>query len=339
MMRARIKRVWRWPLLAAVFLAQSAGPLGAAETEPVLTLEATIPLEHVSGRIDHMAIDLARQRLIVAELGNNTVDVVDIPRGKVVHRIDGIKEPQGVAYLKGRDLIAAASANDGTVRFFRGDDFSRAGIVALGNDADDLRIDPRGGELLIGYGRGAVAAVDPTTLEKKTEIALPAHPEGFQSSPKDGRIYINVPDARKIVVADRRTAKTLAAWDTGDLRDNFPMAVSADGHTVYSVFRSPARLVLFGADSGSRLAAIDTCKDADDVFADGKRMYVYVSCGEGFVDVFDEQSDGLQRIGRIATSSGARTSLFVPELDRLFVAARAGLLGSHAAVLVLKPNR
>src|SRR5262245_8495752 len=32
-----------------------------------------IPLGDVSGRIDHLAIDLARRRLFVAELGNDTV--------------------------------------------------------------------------------------------------------------------------------------------------------------------------------------------------------------------------------------------------------------------------
>ena len=43
-------------------------------------------------------------------------------------------------------------------------------------------------------------------------------------------------------------------------------------------------------------------------------------------------------LGTIQTASGARTSLFVPELDRLFVAERAGLLGSEAAIRVYRPT-
>ena len=46
--------------------------------------EAKIPIGNVSGRIDHMAIDLARQRLFVAELGNNTVGVVDLSSRSVI---------------------------------------------------------------------------------------------------------------------------------------------------------------------------------------------------------------------------------------------------------------
>jgi hypothetical protein len=66
-----------------------------------------------------------------------------------------------------------------------------------------------------------------------------------------------------------------------------------------------------------------TCGDADDVFVDPKRHRVYVSCGEGVVDVFEQQGDDFWRLARIPTVSGARTSLFAPELDRLFVAVRA----------------
>jgi len=47
-----------WP---ASVLAQTAAPL---------VLEAKIALGEVSGRIDHLSIDLKRQRLFVAELGN-----------------------------------------------------------------------------------------------------------------------------------------------------------------------------------------------------------------------------------------------------------------------------
>jgi hypothetical protein len=63
-----------------------------------------------------------------------------------------------------------------------------------------------------------------------------------------------------------------------------------------------------------------------------------VSCGDGHVDIAERSSDGIRSIGRVATSSGARTSLFAPELDGLFVAAPAGWPKSAAAILVLRPD-
>jgi hypothetical protein len=51
----------------ALLTAHGRAPAQAAGTT-VLQLEAKIPLGNVNGRIDHMAIDVARQRLFVAEL-------------------------------------------------------------------------------------------------------------------------------------------------------------------------------------------------------------------------------------------------------------------------------
>jgi hypothetical protein len=115
------------------------------------------------------------------------------------------------------------------------------------------------------------------------------------------------------------------------------MALDDDGSTAAVVFRAPPQLVLFGARSGAVRASLATCADADDVYFDARRKRIYVSCGSGAVDVFDEREPPLMRIAEIATAEGARTSLFVPELDRLFVAVRSGRLNS-AKILVYRPK-
>ena len=132
--------------LASTYLS-SAQP---AEPGKPLVLERTIRLDGVAGRIDHMAVDLGRKRLLVAELGNDSVDVVDLASGKAIHRITGLKEPQGVAYLPGPDLIVVASAGDGSVRLFKGADAVPDGVVDLGDDADNVRVDPSTGHVKIG---------------------------------------------------------------------------------------------------------------------------------------------------------------------------------------------
>jgi hypothetical protein len=86
---------------------------------------------------------------------------------------------------------------------------------------------------------------------------------------------------------------------------------------------------------GAQVAAPESCGDADDVFHDAKRRRVYVSCGEGFIDVFDD--NGYRRIAHIRTVAGARTALFVPEIDRLLLAVRANG-GEPAAIWVFRPR-
>lgn len=307
---------------------------------PALQLERTIPLPRVTGRIDHMAIDLGRKRLFVAELGNNTVDVIDLASGKAVHRIEGLKEPQGIGYAPKADVIAIANAGDGSVRLFRGENFASLGTVALGDDADNIRLDANSGQLVVGFGVGGLAMLDPASGSVVARAKLSSHPEGFQLDPAARRAFVNVPDAHEIAVIDLATGQQTASWPVAELRANFPMARDASNAFLAVVFRNPARLVLLDAANGAVKASIETCGDADDVFIDAKRRRIYVSCGEGSVDVLQQDTKGYRSIGRIKTASGARTSLFVPEFDRLFVAARAGFfgLGSDAAILVFHPQ-
>ena len=152
-----------------------------------------------------------------------------------------------------------------------------------------------------------------------------------------GRIFVNVPDAGQIAVVDLAAARQIAKWTVPGLSANFPLAIDSSGTTIATVFRHPAKLVLLDTKTGAATQQLDTCGDADDVFFDTKRRRIYVSCGAGAVDVFQGDAAGYRSLARVETSSGARTSLFVPELDRLYVAARAGLLGSDAAILVFRP--
>ncbi len=334
-MPAAIRKFGIRALLASLLCAPFSDGL-AAEPAPPLVLDRTIPLAGVSGRIDHMAIDLRRGRLLVAELGNGTVDAIDLAAGKTIHRIGGLRAPQGVGYAPASDVIAVASAGDGSVHLFRGGDFSPVGTIDLGDDADNVRLDARTDALVVGYGDGALAVLDPARRSVASRVKLPVHPEGFQLDRLTRRAFVNVPDAREIAVVDLGTGTQVASWRVPGFRGNFPMALDDAGAVLATVFRRPARLILLDANSGTVRANLKTCGDADDVFFDPGRHRIYVSCGEGMVDVLDRSEYRL--LSRIRTAPGARTSLFVPELDRLFVAAQAGLLGSNAAILVFRPE-
>ena len=115
------------------------------------------------------------------------------------------------------------------------------------------------------------------------------------------------------------------------------MALDDESRQVIVVFRNPATLAAFSMSDGETVASASTCEDADDVFVDAKRHRVYVSCGEGFLDVFEPQEATYRRIGHIPTASGARTSLYVPELDRLFLAVRASSR-QPAEIWVYRPS-
>ena len=306
-----------------------------AETAP-LQLEAKIPLGAVHGRIDHMAVDMKRQRLFVAELGNDTVGVVDLANRTLIRTIPGLKEPQGVGYEPSTDMLYVANAGDGSVRLFGGSDYKAAGQIKLRSDADNIRVDTAVNRVFIGYGNGALAVIDPAAQSRIGDIPLRAHPEAFQIDPDTGQIFVNVPDAHSIAVVDRTSQKQIGKWSIADRGANFPMALDPVRRQVLVIFRAPPELGVYSMTGGKLIATAETCGDADDLFIDAKRSRVYVSCGAGFLDVFESKETTYRRIARIPTVSGARTSLFVPELDRLLVAVRASGL-EPAAIWVYRP--
>ena len=300
-----------------------------------LELQAKIPLPNCKGRIDHLAFDAEHRRLFVAELGNDSVAVVDVDQRRLVHRFEGLKEPQGIAYFAPLQRVYVAEGGDGMVRAFDATGFKQIGTLKLAGDADNVRVDSNAKRVYVGYGDGALAVLDPESLERLGDIPLKGHPESFQLSPIDASIYVNVPDAKQVAVVDRKAGRQVAAWPATRWAANYPMAIDEQNQSILSVFRRPARLVRYLTRDGAVAAEVEVCDDADDVFVDVKRKRVYVTCGEGAVDVLDR--DTLKRIDRFPTVPGARTGLYSAAADVLFVAARAE--GGHdAAVWVLKPK-
>jgi hypothetical protein len=98
------------------------------------------------------------------------------------------------------------------------------------------------------------------------------------------------------------------------------MALDRARQHVLAAFRSPAEVGIFSSADGSFIASVPTCGDVDDLFVDSRRDRIYLSCGEGFLDVLAADGSSYQQTAHIATAAGARTSLFVPELDRLLLA-------------------
>ena len=324
-------RNWVYPYIALI-LPIEAEP---ATSTPELVLEEKIGLGAVSGRIDHLAIDLKRGRLVVVELGNNTVGVVDLGKHKLETRIAGFKEPQGVAYVPATDKVFISNAGDGAVSLREGSDLSPIREITLGDDADNIRLDGTD-RVMVGFGSGGLAVLDAATGDKRREIALSAHPESFQLDPDGERIFVNEPKALKIGVINQRSGKEIAAWGANAAAANFPMALDSAGRRLFVAYRLPALITAFDTKTGNLVARLATCGDADNVFHDKSRNRLYVICGDGSIAVLDASAGALRELSRLKTRAGARTGLYVPELDRLFVAVP--LHGADAAeIRIYKP--
>ena len=294
--------------------------MSSASAQEPLTLTTSIELPRVEGRIDHLAFDAVGQRLFVAALGNNTVEVLDVKAGKHLKSLPGFREPQGIAVVPDARLAAIANGQGDGVQFV-GDDYRMAQSVRLGDDSDSVRYDAGAKRVYVGFGSGAIAAVSPGDAKVLGEAKLAGHPESFQLERSGARIFVNVPNAGHIAVIDRGSMRVIATWPVTTAKANFPMALDEANHRLIIGCRRPAKALVYDTTSGKEISAFDIVGDTDDLFYDAARKRLYVSGGEGFIDAFQsDDANHFTRLARLPTAAGARTSLFVSDLSRLFLA-------------------
>ncbi|TAM96995.1 MAG: YncE family protein [Chitinophagaceae bacterium] len=303
-----------------------------------LKLEKVIPLPGVKGRIDHMDVNVnEKERIVYASaLGNNSLEVVSLLQGKVIHTIGGLSEPQGVAYLPKQHEIFVANGGNGDCYFYDAGTFKKTGAVHLPSDADDVRYDSIQGKIYVGYGEGGMAIIDAVTKRLTGDIKLPAHPESFQLDIPSGRIWVNIPEAGMIAMLDEKNQKITAEWRIHYPSAYFPMAYDKKDHRLFVGCRRPARLLILNSENGKEIATYLCTGDPDDLYYDSSSRRILISGGEGYVDIFQQQhADVYRQISYLPSRAGARTSLWIPTSKEWLIAAPARL-GHTAALLVYK---
>jgi DNA-binding beta-propeller fold protein YncE len=317
-----VKKIW----LLGFALVLAASAAHAQQSAP-LRLVQTLRLPDVHGRIDHFDVDLIHQRLFMSALGNNTLEVFDLQTNTLIHVIRGLHEPQGVTYAPESDRIFVANGDDGTVRIFDGDTYKLLKTVHFPSDADDTRYDPATRQVIVGYGgdgNAGLGILDGATGSLVGTIKLPGHPESFQLEASGSRIFVNIPTAANtITVVNREGRRIMATWSLGGAQDNFPMALDARDHRLFITCRTPAEVLVLNTESGKVIARISCVGHADDMWYDEAHKRIYVSGGEGFISVIEQEDvNHYRRLAQIKTASGGRTSCFVPQLNRLYLGVR-----------------
>jgi DNA-binding beta-propeller fold protein YncE len=306
---------------SAILVACCACMTAANAEEKAFNLKQTIPLPGVEGRIDHFVLDASGERLFVCALGNNTVEVLDLRKGDRVHSITGLGAPQGMAYIPELDRLFIANDKGGICKIYDAKSYQNVGEIDFKDDADNVRYDDSSKRLYVGFGSGGIGIVSAPESKAIGSIRLSAHPEAFELEKRGKRIFVNVPNARHVAVIDRDKGEVINTWKTDLAFGNFPMALDEANHRLFIGCRLPSKLVVLDTDSGGIVAKIDISGDPDDVFYDGKRHRIYAICGAGKIDIIEQADASSYKVSaNIDTAAGARTGLFVPERDMLFVA-------------------
>jgi YVTN family beta-propeller protein len=321
-----------WIVAAGILLAG-----GCAASRPVtLELEKTITLPDVKGGFDLMACDVAGKRLFVAGQDNNSLEVIDLAAAKRIRSVPGLRQPKGIVYLADRRKLYVSNKDDGAVDVFDSESFAPIGRIDFKSKANNLRYDARSRTIYVGYGDGAIGTIRTADDSRGADVSLTSYPKQFRLEERGNRIFANVPVANSVVVIDRQQSKIIDTWPVREDTENVPMELDEANHRLF-IACEPGTFVVINTDTGKSVATVKIKKEADGIQYDAARKAAYVSCGEGYLCVIRQlDSDRYSASQAIATVEGAGTSLFVPELDRLYLAVPQGT-DHPAAIRVYRP--
>ena len=286
----------------------------------VLSLSATISLPKVKGGFDLMAIDSAGQRLFLAAEDNHTVEVLDIKNNKPINSLPGFNEPKWIVYRPESNRLYVATGGDGRVTVLDATTYKPLKSFSFKEKCNNLRFDADLQQLYVGVGKtvGSIGIIDVKQDKVINEIPLADFPKQFELDGKS--IYVNVPSKNSIQVIDRTSNKVVAGWPVVESTENVPMALDKFHHRLF-VACEPGKFIVYNTETGKSVANLSISKNADGIYLDARRSLIYISCGEGFIEVIQQKdADNYLSVDKIETVKGAGTSLFSTAFNQLFLA-------------------
>ncbi|KAK3265680.1 hypothetical protein CYMTET_25657 [Cymbomonas tetramitiformis] len=295
--------------------------------------------------------------VVVDAFAGSALSLQDVssPEQTLLGRFGLLSYPQGILFVAATNRLYVANAGNGKVHVFQicegkpcqtwktwRQALNLLTIIDFGEEADNLRY--ADGQVFVGYGEGAIGVINDGSEVSRENIDFVCpggHPEGFQlemsSLAVNKRIFVNVADANAILVFDRTTGETVGEWPLPQgASDNFPMALDEVGRVLFVGVRKPADkacVLCYDVDSGEVVERLPCVGDMDDLCFDASRQRLYVIGGAGRITVIGTveypaslgviESKRYEVLSEVPTGLGARTGIWYPERDSLYVAAPA----------------
>jgi DNA-binding beta-propeller fold protein YncE len=216
--------------------------------------------------------------------------------------------------------LYVATGGDGKVTVLDATSYKPIKSFSFKEKCNNLRFDSTTQQLYVGVGNtfGSIGIIDVKQDKIINEIPLADFPKQFEL---DGnRIYVNLPSKNSIAVIDSNAKKVIASWPVIESTENVPMELDKLHHRLF-VACEPGKFIAYNTETGKSVASLTISKNADGIYLDAKRSLIYISCGEGFIEVIQQKdADNYSIAGKIKTVKGAGTSLFSTAFSQLYLA-------------------
>lgn len=326
----------KFGVLAALFIPLISGAQTAGN-EPLKFVQAMVMPDVPKGPYsDHLAVDLQGHRLFATPQAQKSVQVFDFTTGKLLHTITGIENPHSVLYRSDLNQIYVTDGEAGLLRIYNGSDYNQVKSIDHLPDADSIGYDPVTKYLYVtnggkdaGLDHALLTVVDTTTGKRIGDIKLPAlSPEAMAMESQGPRIFVDLMDRNLVAVVDRKKQELVTTWPVTKCKKNIAAGLDEANHRLYVGCRdteTSGMIDVFDTETGQELDTLPIGGWVDYIAYDPASQRIYASCGApvadgGYVYVYHAGNQGhYDLLAKIATAPRAKTALFVPELNRVFV--------------------
>jgi DNA-binding beta-propeller fold protein YncE len=314
----------------AFALALSAAFCADALAADTLRLIGRTDLAGYEGDFDHFGVDLKGNRLFLAGEDGGTLEVFDLRSGAHVKSVKGMETPHAIHYEPKRDRLIVSNSGDGLSKILDGKSYAVVDTIRLAPGADVMSYDPSSQNLwFVTGGKNAskkmdktvVAQVDSNTGKTIGEVTFDTDfTEGIVAEQAGSRVFVNVAGKSEIAVLDKKTRKVLATWPVKEGENNSAIDLDEKNKRLFVITRKPFKLVVLDSDTGRSVASFDAPPRTNGMMFDRANRRIYAT-GDDYVAVFRQiDADHYEELARVASEKGAKTSVLVPELRRLYVA-------------------
>jgi DNA-binding beta-propeller fold protein YncE len=315
-----------------VFLALFVGlafSLQAQQKAPLKLVE-TIPLPGLKdGDFDHFAPDVDGHRLFLTAEENGKVQVLDTNTNKLIHTIEDLKAPHAILYRRDLKKLFIVDGDASAVKVYDSDSYQMTGEIKVAIDADSIAYDPATNYMyVVTGGREAhtpyslISVIDTNDSKKLRDIKINSnHVEAIVLEKSGPRMFCNITGQNAVGVLDRSKSTLTATWPLpAGNKQNVAMALDEANHRLFTVTRTPGKLIVLDSDSGKVIASLPAVSLVDDMSYDAQHKRIYLA-GDQSLDVFEQKDpDHYALLARIPGSFRAKTGILVPELNRYYLA-------------------
>ena len=306
------------------------GMTAKAQEKQPLKLLVTTPLPGFSGDFDHFGLDLKGKRLFLTAEDHKTVEVFDLMSGARIKSIEGFDQPHAIVFLPETNnfIVTDGGDNSGMVELVSGKDYSILNKIKLPPGVDGAVFNPVDKYYYVESGgndpKGSthlINIIDTKTFKLVGDISLPGnHSEAMAISHDGKKLYVNLSGPKEVGVVDLDTRKLIANWPIPDAEVPNSMVLDEPNRRLFIATRKPAKFFVFNIDTGKVVTSLPCTEINDDMSFDLPRKRIYVTGTDKATVFVQHDADHYEHIADVPTGFRAKTSLLVPQLNRLYVA-------------------